>query len=75
MASLKTRITELLPRYGAYKNATVNQITARLNSSRAVTTVAKATVRGRLSELVAANIAASEPRESGSTGFYLNDPT
>lgn len=68
--TLKTRITRLLPGLTTSKSLTVNQLVARLNSSRSATPVANATVRGRLSELVASGVAARETRTSGRTGFY-----
>lgn len=70
--TLKSRITNLLPGYSTGKNVTVKQLVARLNRSTTNTPVANATVRGRLSELVAAGTVASETRNSGVTGFYLN---
>jgi hypothetical protein len=70
MATLKTRITNLLPASQTYKSVTVNQLVARLNRSTSNTPVANATVRGRLSELVAAGVANRETRNSGVTGFY-----
>ena len=72
-SNLRTRITKLLPAYGAGTNVTVRQIAARLNSSRVFTPVANATVRGRLSELVRDGQVGSEYRDSGRTGFYLNN--
>lgn len=70
MATLKSRITRLLPAYSTSKNVTVGQLVARLNRSRSATPVANATVRGRLSELVRDGLAGSETRDSGRTGFY-----
>jgi len=67
--TLKSRILDLLPTVTDGKNVTVNQLVARLNSSRSFTPVANATVRGRLSELVATGLAYSESRNSGTTGF------
>lgn len=70
MSTLKTRITHLLPGLTTGKTATTRQLVARLNSSLSVTPVAEATVRGRLSELVASGVVARETRNSGLTGFY-----
>lgn len=71
MSTLKSRITKLLPSYTSGKNVTVKQLVARLNRSQAVTPVANATVRGRLSELVATGAALTESRSSsGVTGFF-----
>lgn len=72
MATLKTRITRLLPGYSLGTNVTVNQLVARLNSSRTHAQVANATVRGRLSELVASGAVATETRSSGRTGYFLS---
>lgn len=68
--TLKSRITNLLPRSNLGTNVTVKQIVARLNRNQSFTPVANATVRGRLSELVASGAAASEARNTGVTGFY-----
>jgi hypothetical protein len=68
--TLKSRITRLLPAYSEGTTVTVKQLVARLNRSTANPPVANATVRGRLSELVAAGVANSEERSSGVTGFY-----
>ena len=67
--TLKSRITRLLPPISSGRNVTVKQLVARLNRSTN-TPVANATVRGRLSELVAAGAAFSETRNTGTTGFY-----
>ena len=70
--SLKTRITRLLPGYSLGTNVTVRQLVARLNRSSSHTPVANATVRGRLSELVASGAVSTETRDSGRTGFFLS---
>ena len=70
MSTLKNRITNLLPGSSTYKTMTTRQLVARLNSRRDTTPVANATVRGRLSELVASGAVATEVRDSGRTGFY-----
>lgn len=70
MATLKSRITRLLPGYSLGTTVTVNQLVARLNRSRSAAPVANATVRGRLSELVRDGLAGRETRNSGRTGFY-----
>ena len=70
MSTLKNRITNLLPTSSSLKTVTTKQIVARLNRSRSTTPVANATVRGRLSELVSAGLAARETRNNGTTGFY-----
>ena len=72
MATLKSRITRLLPGYSLGTNVTVGQLVARLNSSRSATPVANATVRGRLSELVKSGAVSTETRDSGRTGFFLS---
>jgi len=67
--TLKQKLLSILPDTRTGKNATLNQIMARLNSSKTYRNVVRSTVRGRLSELVTAGDVSTRIRESSARGF------
>jgi hypothetical protein len=69
--TLKVRIANLLPDVKEGRRGfTTRQIVARLNSSTRFSSVANATVRGRLSELVAEGTVVRETKPNGTSTFY-----
>lgn len=67
--TLKQKLLSILPDTRTGKNATLNQIMARLNSSKTYRNVVRSTVRGRLSELVSSGDVSTRIRESSARGF------
>jgi hypothetical protein len=68
--TLKQKLLSILPTGKKRTSVTLNQIMARLNSSKTYRNVVRSTVRGRLSELVASGTVNKYTRENGTRGFF-----